>query len=132
MPRSTVWQVNIWVHIYRQEKRGRIQEQSVELALEKQCVKLTWSCLNSSNAVVKNICPFVLGNQHFIFGNNLRYFSYKYTFIEVIGSLYNNTVTQCLRYDYIICDLCSIRNYDSTCILTSTFLIEYIYHITYL
>ena len=33
---------------------------SIELALEKRCVKFIWSCLNSSNAVVRNVLYFYL------------------------------------------------------------------------
>ena len=111
---------------------------SVELSLEKRCVKFVWSCLNSSNAVVKNISMFVLDNRHSVLGNNFKYFSYKYDlyrshwFNKLMTLMKHITVVHsdsALRYGHFVRDLCSIRDYSSTCILTSTelsFLIEYI------
>ena len=58
---------------------------SVELVLEEKCVKFIWSCLNSSNVVVRSVSLFLLSNKDSIIRNNFRYFSFYIKYIEIFG-----------------------------------------------
>ena len=102
-------------------------------AIGKQYVKFVWYCLNSSNMIVKNISIFLLDNRHYVLGNDFKYYSYKYnlyrslmTLMKYFTVVYSYSAS---RYGHFIRDLCSIRDYNSTCISTNTklsFLIEHI------
>ena len=53
----------------------------IEISLEKRSVKLIWSCVNSENDVVKTISRLATKLQRSVFGQNYRYFSYKYSIL---------------------------------------------------
>ena len=83
---------------------------SIELPLEKRCVKFIWSYLNSSNVVVKNVSLFLLSDKDSIIDNNFRYFSYNYKvyrnnwFNKLIKCIYVVSSDSTLRYFHSIGD----------------------------
>ena len=53
----------------------------IEISLEKRSVKSGWSCVNSENDVVKTISRLATKLPRSVFGQNYRYFSYKYSIL---------------------------------------------------
>ena len=50
----------------------------IVISLERRCAKFIWSCLNNDNSIVKTIANSSKCSSVSNFGNNYRYFSYKY------------------------------------------------------
>ena len=69
---------------------------SIEFVLEQRCAKFIWSCLNSSNTIIKTIAISAISSGIFTFGDNYRYLSYKYNFGFHIWMLSLNDVVKCI------------------------------------
>ena len=67
---------------------------SIEFVLEQRCAKFIWSCLNSSNTIIKTIAMSVISNVNSTFGDNYRYFSYKYNIVLYIWMFSLNDVVK--------------------------------------
>ena len=108
---------------------------SIEFVLEQRCAKFIWSCLNSSNTIIKTIAMSAISSGNSTFGNNYRYLSDKYNIRFHIWMLSLNDVVKCISlymsnqdnslysaYRTIIRDLCLARDnqYQSPHMLSYT------------
>ena len=53
----------------------------IAISLDKRSVKSIWSCVNSENDVVKTISRLETKLPRSVFGQNYRYYSYKYSIL---------------------------------------------------
>ena len=112
----------------------------IEISLEKRSVKSIWSCVNSENDVVKTISRLATILPRSVFGQNYRYFSYKYSILpyqwyESYNSVHHSIMhyisQNCTdhNYGFMIRDLCFYRDSCDPHVLTATdivTLIEYL------
>ena len=70
----------------------------IEISLEKRSVKSIWSCVNSENDV-KTISRLATKLPPSVFGQNYRYFSYKYFILPYqLYALYNSVLHSIIVY----------------------------------
>ena len=69
---------------------------SIEFVLEQHYAKFIWSCLNSSNTIIKTIAISVISSGSSTSRDNYRYLSYKYNFGFHIWMLSLNDVVKCI------------------------------------
>ena len=98
-----------------------ISQNCTEISLEKRSVKSIWSCVNSKNDVVKTITRLATKLPRSVFGQNYRYFSYKYSILpqqwyESYNSVHHSIMDyisqNCTDHNYgiLIRDLCFYRD----------------------
>ena len=89
----------------------------IEISLEKRSVKSIWSCVNSENDVVKPISRLATKLPRSVFGQNYRYFTYKYSILpypwyESYNSVHHSIMDYISQnctdhnYGFMIRDLC--------------------------
>ena len=55
---------------------------SIDVILEKRCIKFVWSLYNSSSALYSNILRFSLQNGNLTLGKNVRYLMHEYDIVN--------------------------------------------------
>ena len=112
----------------------------IEVSLEKRCIKLLWSNLNSDNAAVQLTTRSSIRSERSVMGDNYRYFSYKYDIKPYQWFEPFCVITKCItRYisfhvhhtqdAFHVRELCLSRDSGEITVLTSTEmsqLIEYL------
>ena len=113
----------------------------IDVLMEKRCIKFIWSCLHSSNAIVHTLAHSALINNKSTFGENYRYFNYKYKILphmwhnESICNLtrciniYVKNITNVYNSGTMVRELCFARDGPGDFVLTATeisFLVEYL------
>ena len=74
---------------------------SIDIMLEKRCLKFVWSCLNSSNCIVKGIANNSIVQSSSVFGENYRFLSNKYNIWPSYWKKPFNCILKCV--DNYVC-----------------------------